>query len=227
MMLEKHQIPPGYRQNAQGHLIPEDSISPKDLLRDQTVTELMRKAVELQQQQIDVKSSMMSDLEAFLRILHEQHDVLYQPGRGNVTLRNFEDTEKVQLAIADQIGFNEEIHVAKAIIDECIQNWSSDSNKQIKSLIEHAFQVDKQDKLNTYRILSLIKLDLDDEKWTRAMDVLKNAIEVLSTRSYLRFYRRENPNDPWKAVVLDFSRTPIQEPEQPEQPEDLALGGTD
>ena len=54
--------------------------------------------------------------------------------------------------------------MAKALVDECIQDWSAGSRDEIKVLVNDSFYVDKTDKINTQRILGLRRLNIEDEK---------------------------------------------------------------
>ena len=73
------------------------------------------------------------------------------------------------------------------IIDECLQEWSAGANQNLVAIIQDAFEVDRDGKLNTGRILSLRKHKIDDERWTRAMQAIADSIIVSGTKAYVRF----------------------------------------
>ena len=64
----------------------------------------------------------------------------------------------------------------------------------------------KEGKLPVDRILSLRRLNIEDERWKRAMDAISEAIRVESSKSYIRFYRRESADKPWTALSLDIAK---------------------
>ena len=106
---------------------------------------------------------------------------------------------------ADYIQFGPELQIAKALIDECLVDWSSGINDNLKLIIDRAFQVNKEGKLNTGEILSLRRLNIKDEKWLRAMEAINNSIRVTLTRAYVRFYERKNIDAQWVAITLDIA----------------------
>lgn len=181
-----------YRTNASGHLVPVSKIPQIDLLRDDTVTRIINMGNNTQAALKAFKLQAMVDITAFLNIAAETYDVKYGGRRGNLSLMSFDGKYKVQLAVADTQSFDERLHIAKQLVDECIHEWSKDSNDNIKALVEHAFQTDRQGNLNTARIFGLMRLDIKDDKWTRAMEVLKASIQVTNTSEYLRLYERDD-----------------------------------
>ena len=59
-------IPDGYRQDAQGRLVPEDQIKPVDQLRDDLVLSLVDRARELRDQLHDFKANAFSEIQEFI-----------------------------------------------------------------------------------------------------------------------------------------------------------------
>ena len=201
--------PKGYRANAQGHLVPENVIKPIDLLRDDTVRTLIASANTLQEQMREFKTKALSDIAAFLEISANQYGIKMGGKKGNINLVSYDGQYKVLIAVSDTQVFDERLQVAKTLVDECIHDWAKDSNDKIRALVEHAFQTDKQGNLNTARIFGLMRLKIDDEKWQRAMEALKDSIQVSSTSEYLRLYQKvkneKNGQESYKQVVLDIA----------------------
>lgn len=194
-----------YRTNALGHLVPTESIKPIDLLRDDTVTRLISKAKEAQTVLRGFKSETLSDIAAFLDISAAQYNTKLGGKKGNLSLTSFDGKYKVLLAVSDSIFFDERIHIAKSLIDECIHAWTADSNHQIRALIDHAFQTDKEGKINTGRVFSLMRLKIDDKKWNKAMEALKDSIQLKGSSQYLRFYERVGNTDQYDQLSLDLA----------------------
>ena len=104
----------------------------------------------------------------------------------------------------DSIRFDERLQAAKALIDECIHSWSADSNDNLKALINDAFQVDREGKISTGRVLGLRRLDIKDAKWQQAMQAIGDSIIVTDSKSYIRFYERIADGS-YIPVSLDFA----------------------
>ena len=106
--------------------------------------------------------------------------------------------------MAAAVRFDERIHAGKALIDECLHDWSSNARPELRSLIDNAFQVDKEGNLNTARILSLRRVDIQDERWTRAMQAISDSVQVIGSKDYIRFYERDE-NGKYQPIALDMA----------------------
>lgn len=201
-------IPKGYRTNAQGHLVPDSKIEPLDLLRDDTVKRIIQGGSNTQAALKAFKHQAMKDITTFLELASEQYQVKFGGRKGNLSLLSFDGKYKVQVAVADSLAFDERLQIAKQLVDECIHEWAKDSNDNIKALVEHAFQTDRQGNINTGRIFGLMRLKINDEKWQRAMDALKDSIQITNTSEYLRLYERDDSaseHGKYKQIPLDLA----------------------
>src|SRR5690606_29724778 len=99
-------------------------IKPIDLERDRLVRDLVEAAKHLRELLSKFKASSFGDIEAFIELSAEQYGVKMGGKKGNVTLLTFDGQYKVQRAIHESIAFDERLQAAKALIDECLQDWS-------------------------------------------------------------------------------------------------------
>lgn len=199
------QIPEGYMLNAKGHLVPTDAVKKVDLERDKLVKEIIKNAMALQKQLAAFKSAAMGSVETFVERSAEQYGAKLGGTMGNVSLLSFDGKYKVQLAVSERLVFSEQIQAAKALIDECLHEWTKDSSTQIKAIIDNAFDTDKEGKINVGRILGLMKLSIDDPKWKKAMEAIKDSIQVAGTTAYLRLYERPDPKSKYQQISLDIA----------------------
>lgn len=194
-----------YKQDAKGRLVPLATIKPIDLARDQLVQEIVAKAKALNAALASFKSSVFADIGAFVELSVERYGTQLGGAKGNVTLVSFDGRFKVLRAIADTLTFDEGLQAAKALIDECVHEWTEGARSEIRALINDAFNVDKEGKISTGRILSLRRLDIQDEKWQRAMSALSDSVRVQCSRSYIRVYERVGDTDQYQAIPLDIA----------------------
>nr|WP_209216635.1 DUF3164 family protein [Glaciimonas immobilis] len=198
-------LPEGYRKDARGHLIPVSLIKPIDLTRDKLVQELMVKAKVLNRAIADFKNTVFGDVAAFVDLSSEEYGVKLGGKKGNVTLFTFDGGAKLSVASADKITFDERLQAAKALVDECIADWSQGSSPEIKTLVQEAFNTDKEGNLNTGRILALRRLEIADDRWQRAMKAIAESIQIIGSKQYVRFYERVGETDQYVAVSLDIA----------------------
>ena len=111
---------------------------------------------------------------------------------------------KVQLAISEHLSFDERLQAAKKLIDECLTDWTGDSRDEIKTIVLDAFQVDKEGRINTGRILGLRRLPIDDARWLKAMQAIADSMQVVGSKTYLRIYERV-ADGRYIAIALDLA----------------------
>ena len=179
-----------YMEDAQGRQVPVETIKQIDLLRDQTVQSVMKKTFEMRDSLQKFKQGVWSDIQEFLSLSAEQHGVKWGGKKGNVTINSYDGRHKILIAVNDSLQFNEKLQVAKKLIDECIKEWSSDARPELRALVDNAFAVDKQGNISTTRVLGLRRLDIRDAKWQDAMQAITDSVQVVSSKTYMRFYER-------------------------------------
>ena len=198
-------VPAGHRRNALGHLIPEGLIKPIDLLRDEVVLKQVAKAKDLQLQMQATKVQMQQEIADYLDLSASEYGVSYGGAKGNVTLTSFDGQFKVERAIGEHRIFDERIQAAKAQIDACIARWAEGSSVEIRALVDHAFRVNKQGRIDVNQVLSLRQLKIDDQEWREAMDAIADAITTIAKTEYIRLYERQSSGK-YVAVSLDWAK---------------------
>lgn len=198
-------IPEGYRINGQGHLIPESQVKPLDLLRDEVVLKVVAAASEQRQALAAFKLESMSQIADFIDLSAAEYGVEFGGAKGNVTLVSFDGRYKLIRAVGEHRVFDERIQAAKKLIDTCISEWSGGADAKIMALVDHAFRVNKQGKIDINQVLGLRQLNIDDVKWNEAMDAVADAIQVTGSSQYLRIYERQVDGS-YKQIPLDLAK---------------------
>lgn len=198
-------VPPGFRLKADGSYVPEALVADIDKLRDQTIETLIDQAKVIRAQLVAFKAQAFKDIEAFVETSVEQYGVKSRSVKGNLTLTSFSGRYMIRLQIQDRLVFDERLHAAKALIDECITSWSESSRDEIKVLVNDAFRVDKAGQINTARVLGLRRLPIKDERWLRAMTAISDSVSVANSKPYVRFYERREGSDEYVPICLDIA----------------------
>ncbi|MFT7045820.1 MAG: hypothetical protein ACJAYH_001087 [Celeribacter sp.] len=185
---------------------PVALVKPQHLLEDQTVRNIIGYADPLSKQISRFKQHTFDDIGAFEAILADEYDAKIGGKKGNKTLMTVDGLFKVQVAVADSITFGPELQTAKLLFDECLNEWSSTSNPQIQAIVTRAFNTDKEGKINPTEIFSLLRLNIDDERWQRAMTAIKDAMRTVGSKTYIRCYRRANHEAEWQAITIDLAK---------------------
>lgn len=193
-----------YMPDATGRLTPVEQIREIDMARHELVLEKVAKAKALQKQLRDLKYELMGDIDAFVEMSAERYDVKLGGKKGNVTLASFDGAYQLTRQISEHLVFDEGLQAAKALIDECLRNWMQGSPGDLRVIIDDAFQVDKEGRINTARILGLRRHNITDERWQRAMTAISESLQVTGTRSYVRVYERD-AHGKYNAIPLDMA----------------------
>ena len=203
-MLNESRIPEGYMENVQGYLIPVSQIRPVDLARDELVKEKMDKIKALQAEMRAVKSSLLSDVDAFVQLSGERYGVRLGGVKGNVQLLSFDGKYKLCRDYGQLLTFDEGLQAAKELIDGCLRRWCADSRPELRAVVEQAFKVDKKGRINTGAVLGLRRIEIDDPDWQEAMRAITESLQVLDSRVYVRAYER-NASGAYQPISLDFA----------------------
>ena len=198
-------IPAGYRRDAQGRLVHEEQIKPVDKLRDELVIRLVDKARTVSQVLAQFKGEAFGEIEAFVDLSAQEYGAKLGGKKGNVSLLSFDGRYKIQRAIQESITFDERLQAARALIDECLQEWTADARPELATLVNDAFRVDTKGEIRTARVLALRRLDIQDPRWLQAMDAIGDACQVVGSKSYIRVYERIGDSDQYRPISLDIA----------------------
>ena len=198
-------IPDGFMEASDGSLVPLSKIKAQHLLEDEMVRRLAQGAMSLNEALAAFKQAALEQAGSFMDLLAQQYDTRRGGKEGNVTFRTFDGRLEMQVSVAKSLSFGPELQQAKHLIDGCIERWSEGANDNIRVLVNDAFQVNKQGRIDTQRVLGLRRLSIDDADWRRAMDAIADALRVHSTKTYLRFYAVDPGTGAKRAIPLDLA----------------------
>ncbi len=194
-----------FLEDAQGRLVPIAAVKPIDLKRHEAVTSIMADTFRERDRLVEFKKSIWLRVQDFLAESAKDSGARKFGGtKGNVTLTSFDGRFKVMVAVNDTIQFNEKLQVAKQLIDKCIANWSKGANENLRAIVDDAFNVGKSGLVSTSRVLGLRRLDIKDTTWKKAMDAITESMQVASSKTYMRFYERQEDGS-YRQIPLDVA----------------------
>ena len=194
-----------YREDARGALVPVSAIRPIDLMRDDLVNELFAAIEPKAQAYAESKQKGIETVRTFVDVSAAEFDV--KPSKkGNVTLTSLDGKRRVLVAMQDVLTFDERLHAAKALIDQCLEEYSIGANANLKVIVQQAFDVNKEGNISTSKVLALRSYNIQDEKWQRAMRALTDSLTVHVSREYIRLYRRDEASGEYVRVDADTGR---------------------
>ena len=196
-------IPAGYMQDSKGRLVRIDQIRGHELQRDTLVRDLVARCQEHSRQAADLKARLLDDIAAHIALVAEDYGVQISGSRGNVQLVSYDGRLKVERAIAERITVGEQIqaaeHLVRAILDEIEEPTA-------RAIVDRAFRRDrKTGELSAARLIDLIAVDIDDDRWRRAVQAIRDALQASGTATYFRAYARPDSTASWQQIPVDFS----------------------
>lgn len=174
-------------------------------IKEEVIKDLAEEAETLQHSLKKFKEQSFSKINSYMDTAHSSYGLKMGGYKGNVTLTSKDGTYKICKHVQDRIVLDEKLAVAKSLLDKCLNKWSEGSQKELKEVINLAFNVDKEGKVNIPTVLSLKNLSIEDEDWTKAMEAITDAISVVDTKEYIRFYKRGEHNK-WQPISLEISK---------------------
>ncbi len=195
-----------YMRDGKGGLIPTSLIKPQAMLEDELVRKVMGFAVALSDQVARFKEHTFDDISGFEALLAQEYQATIGGAKGNKTLMTHDGLFKVQVQVADNIVFGPELQIAKTLVDECLNEWAEGARDEIRAIVTRAFNTDKEGQINRSEIFMLLRLEIEDPRWQRAMKAIRDAMRVVGSKTYIRCYRRETCDGAWAAVTIDLAK---------------------
>ena len=208
-----HPIPAGitdingkrYMADAKGSLVPVELVKAQHQLEDEVVRKIMGFAMALSDQIGRFKGHVMTDLGEFDALLAEEYGITKGGPKGNRSYKTHDGLFEVEVRVQDQVEFGPELQIAKNLVDECLNEWAEDARPEIRAIVTRAFNTDKEGRINRSEIFMLLRLDIEDARWQRAMQAIRDAMRVTGSKSYIRFWSKDSVEARRESVTIDLA----------------------
>lgn len=194
-----------YFENGDGALIPEEAVKPADKLQDDIVRQIIGKALPLSAVVAGFRQSTLDEVDEFVALLEQEYGARRGGSKGNLTFSSFDGLLKICVQVSENVVFGPELQVAKGLVDDCLREWAADSRAELRAIINRAFDVDNQGRINRNDLFSLLRLDIEDARWQDAMRAIRDSMRVVGSKRYVRMYRRPNAKAAWSAITIDVA----------------------
>lgn len=208
--------PDGYLADSRGRLVPISTLTEQDKRRDALAKDLLSEALKLEDLIASARMSMNKRIDEYLAWLKAENKVKRENWKGNIQLDSFDGSMRIDRRVNEVIGFSETLQLAKTVVDDWLKDNLKDANDNLRSVIMGAFNVDRKGSVNKGQILKLLRFEIKDPKWKKAMGLLRDAIKVHTSRQSTAFYIRDEKSE-MRQVVLSFVSSEIQYDESAER----------
>ena len=197
-------VPRGYMQDAHGNFVHIKNVRKIDIARDKLVHELWKKASQIDKELKEFKRYALLRIAELVAESAQEYDVRLGGRKGNVTLTSYDGSVRILRSITERIAFSEQLEVARNLVHECIQEYAKGARRELKALVDSAFEIDNKGHVSVTRVLGLRRVKIEDDKWKKAMDIIADSIQVVSSKEYIRFYCRNNSGD-YELINMNFA----------------------
>lgn len=194
-----------YWTDANGGLIPDAVVKTVDKLQDDLVRKIVGFALPLSAQVARFREHSFDDVDDFVALLEQEYQSRRGGSKGNLTFTSYDGLFKIVVRVSETITFGPELQVAKGLVDECLREWSAGSGPELQAIVNRAFDVDSQGRINRYSLTSLLRLEITDERWKRAMKAIRDSFRVIGSKRYLGMYQRADAEAAWQSITIDVA----------------------
>ncbi len=195
-----------YWINEKGNHIHPDNVDDIDKIRDDFVRKSMQKFLDGIEYLKNFKRSMLSELDEFLELSASDYDKEYKGSRGGFTLETFNGEYRIRVCISDTQQVDERIEIARNMLKAVMRRWADEGiNPNIRTIIEEKYALNEKGEVNVKEMLSLRRYKFTDEDWKQAIDAITDSLFTSGSKSYLRFYTRNNETGKFDQLKADFS----------------------
>jgi hypothetical protein len=202
-------LPPGYRPDAQGRLVPESMIPTHELARDHMVRDLVTRCREASDLLSALKADLLRDVADHVASVAADYGVSTEGRAGGVVLESYDGLLRVERVMSERTTVGEGIHAAEQLVREYLADARErlgDDAAGLVAIADRSFRRNrKTGELNPARVLDLVNVDIDDDRWRQAQKAVRESLQPAGSVTYFRAYTRTRPDEAWQQVPLDFS----------------------
>lgn len=194
-----------YLRNAQGDLTAVTNIKAMDLLMDGMVRKISAYAEDLSAELARFAVHTDADIAALDALIAQDYGIEPKETKGNRTFTSFDGCQMVKVAVSDRIVLGPELQAAKTVLDAMITERGEGVDPFLMTLIQRAFKVDQEGKVDVRAILALRRMEVADPRWAEFTRAIDDAVRVVGSKRYIRIYRRPHHQAQWSMVPLDLA----------------------
>lgn len=129
--------------------------------------------------------------------------------KGNFSAQSFDGLISVAIRQQYNIRLDERVVRARELMLEYVNGVldrvSGVDVSALKLLVQEAFKANSQGFLSTGKVLALMRMEVRDEKWRQAKEILQAAIKPQKGKQYLSCEVRGSTQEEFRAIRLDIA----------------------
>ena len=189
--------------DSMGNNIPVKYVSAYDKARDRATRRILARFQKARSMLEAVVAESIADLDELSKL----KDSLGE--KGNFSARSFDGL--IQVAIRQQYNIRLDERVIRArelmmeYVNSVLDRVDGVDVSALRLLVTEAFKVNSQGFLSAGRVLSLMRMEVNNDKWREAKMILQAALKPEKGKQYLICEKRKTTQGDFKAIRLDIA----------------------
>ncbi len=189
--------------DSMGNKIPLKYVSAYDKARDKATRKILARFEKARAMLEQVVLESIKDLDELAKLKESLGE------KGNFSARSFDGL--IQVSIRQQYNIRLDERVVKArelmldYINSVLDRVGGADISALRLLVMEAFKANSQGYLSTGRVLSLMRMEVADDKWREAKLILQEALKPEKGKQYLICEKRQSAQRDFRAIRLDIA----------------------
>lgn len=176
-----------------GKTIPFSSVKKSEKVYEKITYDIAKAALKVHKQLKGLKGYIGMCVNKAIEAFHKDYSGKKTKFKGNYTIRNFNDTIKVEVSVSNPIQFDDlTIQKAKETLKDFLKDGIHAKDQTIKDMVLDAFETSRG-KLDVDKIMSLKRYSdrIKDARWRKAMVLIDQAIRRPASATYFRVWVKD------------------------------------
>lgn len=176
-----------------GKVVSFSTIKKSEKVYEKECYAIAQQALKVNASLVKLKSFIQKSVDACIAAFHADYAGKKTEFKGNYTIRNFNDTIKVEISVSNPIQFDDlTIQKARDTFKEFLSDGVVTKDDTIKQMVLDAFETSRG-KLDVDKIMSLKRYSdrISDKRWKQAMQLIDQAIRRPATATYYRVWVKD------------------------------------
>ena len=190
-------------RDSNGNDVPLKYVSRYDKAKDRAVRRVLARFLRARELLEGVVAETIAELEA----LADTKEKL--GAKGNFSARSFDGLIQVSIRQQYNIFLDERVVKARELmlgyVEKVLAKVGGNDAAALRLIVAEAFKANAQGFLSTGKIMSLLRMEIDNADWREAKRILQDAVKPQKGKRYLVCERRESTQGDFRPVRLDIA----------------------
>lgn len=192
-------------RNTKGMMIPANMMTEQNILKDYVATLLVDLAITYNQALENFKHYCFSILTQYRKRMAMINNT--EEPSGGITVTTYDGTKKVESYWHEFTDYGEGLKQAKELMGNVISEGSQEMDSILQKIFLDAFSLNKG-QISVTKILNLCSYQVNDDRWRKAVDIIRSDSNLRTRKEYIRFQLRKKGGE-WETIYIDIAKIPV------------------